>query len=754
MTADNPKRPLAGVDVLDASQDYAGALCAMHLSDLGARVIRVARDGDLRTYAHRGKTIIDPAGANIDAMLHDLADRVDVVIEDGPADTRVLASMADDPDSGAVYCWMPAFSADHPLGHEPIPVGALEAYAGLYEVPLGRKPVAHSLGLLGVTGAAWATVGILGALIARERDGRGQLVELSLHDVAYSLLELNAMFTVQPPKSWPSLMWAATPFIGGYEAADGTTIYIHAGLRKHLPRLLDELVRQAPTQGRKLRRAISQSTFEDPTSIQSVNEARAIRKSLARVFKEHPAIVWERRLSRAGLCAVVARSPRAWLAHEHPRESGQIVKVQGRQMPGPIVSIEGMCVEARGAAFARIDDVMSELEFRPRADEDAPEDTRAPLADIDVLDFTQVIAGPTAARTLAELGARVHRIENPHFGAPWVEAFHIAFNAGKTSETIDLATQVGREALGRVIGELEPDVIVQNLRPGASGEVGFSARDVAALTDKKFVYAHLTAYGVDGPWGDRPGWEQTAQAASGIQDAWGGEDGPDLYPLPCNDLCTGLHGAIAVLAALFSGDDSPGAYTKVHTALTSSATLMLARATFDGLPLTRGKSSLGSSPSSRFYKFKNGWAYLHVRDLDALWEIDGLERTRGSNRRALELSLESEFSRATIEHWRAKITRAGVRDRIALVPRRTQREVLDDPRARSTNLVIQREHHGVGVVTETGSALHLARTGCVELGPAAPVARGGARPGAAGWVKQQVVGAVTLGLGRRGARKK
>lgn len=753
MATDNPTRPLAGVDVLDASQDYAGALAAMHLSDLGARVIRVAREGDLRTFAHRGKTIIDPGDANIDAMLHDLADRVDVVIEDGPADARVLGSMAGDPDAGAIYCWMPAFPADHPLGHEPIPVGALEAYAGLYEVPLGRKPVAHSLGLLGVTGAAWATVGILGALIARERDGRGQLVEVPLHDVAYSLLELNAMFTIQPPKSWPSLMWAATPFIGGYEAADGTTIYIHAGLQKHLLRLLDELVRQAPAQGRKLRRAISPSTLEDPTSVQSVSEARMIRKGLARVFKEHPAIVWERRLSRAGLCAVVARSPRAWLAHEHPRESGQIVKVQGRQMPGPIVSIDGMHVEARGAEFARVEDVLNELELRPRADEDSPEDKRAPLAGVDVLDFTQVIAGPTAARTLAELGARVHRIENPHFGAPWVEAFHIAFNAGKTSETIDLTTQAGRDALGRVIQELEPDVVIQNLRPGASGGVGISARDVAARTEKRFVYAHLTAYGVDGPWGDRPGWEQTAQAVSGIQDAWGGEDGPDLYPLPCNDLCTGLHGAIAVLAALFSGDDAAATHTNVYTALTSSATLMLARSLFDGLPLTRGKNSLGASPSSRFYKFKNGWAYLHARDLDAIWALDGLARTRGSNRRALELSLESEFSRGTIEHWRAKITRAGMRDRIALVPRRTQREVLDDPRARAANLVLQREHHGVGVVTETGSALCLSRTSCVELDAAAPVRRGTDRPGTAGWIKQQVVGAMTLGLGRR-ARKK
>ncbi|CAN0584885.1 unnamed protein product, partial [Laminaria digitata] len=215
------------------------------------------------------------------------------------------------------------------------------------------------------------------------------------------------------------------------------------------------------------------------------------------------------------------------------------------------------------------------------------------------------IAGPTAARTLAELGASVHRVENPHFTAPWVEPFHIAYNAGKTSETINLKATRGQRALSELLDSFSPDVLVQNYRPGAPSKLDLDEETLRARFPS-LVYAHLTAYGTRGPWGDRPGWEQTAQAACGMQRAWGGAGAPSLFPLPLNDLCTGVHGALGVLLAIYARNED-GRGRRVEAALTSSATLMQARTLFDREPGARGSSELGAAPTRRFYMARDGW---------------------------------------------------------------------------------------------------------------------------------------------------
>lgn len=731
---------LSGVQVLDLSVDYAGALVAMTLADHGAEVIRISSEGALeRTFAHRGKVRIS-SGENLGELLSELLEKADVVIEDAPIHQCRAREITSDPSRGQIHCWVPAFPADHPEARVRGLDGITQAYMGIYEVPLGRKPAYHSLSILPVTAAAYASCGVLAALIAKERDGLGQRVEVSRAMTAYAVLELNAMFTVGAPRSWATLQWASTPFIDGYPTADGEWIYIHAGLAGHLPRLLDVLEREAPRQTRKLRNKISEQTMQDPTSVPGVREVSAIRKGLSEIFAIRPAIVWEGRLSRAGLCAVVARMPQAWREHDHARASGQVIEHEGKLMPGSPTHLDRRIPTLRKTRAVSTEEA-SKMWTKRAVSVEGEDVSLPPLHGIRVLDFTQVIAGPTATRTLAELGASVHRVENPRFGAPWVEPFHIAYNAGKTSETINLKSTVGSRALREVFDSYAPDVVVQNFRPGAAKQLELDER---RLREKfpSLIYAHLTAYGTEGPWGDRPGWEQTAQAACGIQRTWGGPSGPSLFPLPFNDLCTGVYGALGVLLALYRRQKS-GEGGSVSACLSSTATMMQARTMFDRAPLVRGESQ-GVAPEQRFYQARDGWFFLSATSIEALWNIPGLELARGSSGEALELSLEMEFRRYNLQNWRERITSAGLDEQITLISRRAQRAVLNDPYAKRHGLVERRAHEGVGDVTETRSPLILERTPCVELSPAPLTERPRDKTGLVSWLSKQVAGAAAL----------
>jgi crotonobetainyl-CoA:carnitine CoA-transferase CaiB-like acyl-CoA transferase len=180
-----------------------------------------------------------------------------------------------------------------------------------------------------------------------------------------------------------------------------------------------------------------------------------------------------------------------------------------------------------------------------------------------VLDFTAVIAGPVAGRTLAELGADVLRIDDPWFRPAWADGFHALFDRGKRSAWLDLQVPAEREVLERVVADLDPQLVLQNFRPGVAERLGLTAYADHVVS--------LSAFGTEGAWGRRPGWEQTVQAVAGIQSRYGG-DAPELFPVPVHDLVTGLFGAYGALVTLFGGGGA-------HASLARTATWMLAHHT-------------------------------------------------------------------------------------------------------------------------------------------------------------------------------
>ena len=168
-----------------------------------------------------------------------------------------------------------------------------------------------------------------------------------------------------------------------------------------------------------------------------------------------------------------------------------------------------------------------------------------PLSGIRVLDLTRVIAGPTCARTLAEHGADVLHIAS--LNLPTFEGFEMDTGHGKRQAYIDLNEPEQAETLRELIRGA--DVFSQGFQHRTLERRGFGVEQVARLRPG-IIYVSENAFGHDGPWQERPGWEQLAQATTGVTVVQGGEGPPVLAPAAMNDYTTGYFAALGTMMAL------------------------------------------------------------------------------------------------------------------------------------------------------------------------------------------------------------
>ena len=174
-----------------------------------------------------------------------------------------------------------------------------------------------------------------------------------------------------------------------------------------------------------------------------------------------------------------------------------------------------------------------------------------------VLDFTQYIAGPTATRMMAEMGAEIVKVEIAPAGdrtreLPYLKdgrsGYYVQQNVGKKSICVDIknpaATQLIKELIPKV------DVLVENFAPGVIARMGFDYATVKAF-NPKIVMCAISTFGQNGPLAHLPGYDFIAQAYSGITSMIGEPDGPPYFPTAAlGDVSTGVHAALAIVSAL------------------------------------------------------------------------------------------------------------------------------------------------------------------------------------------------------------
>ncbi|PSL00620.1 formyl-CoA transferase [Murinocardiopsis flavida] len=187
----------------------------------------------------------------------------------------------------------------------------------------------------------------------------------------------------------------------------------------------------------------------------------------------------------------------------------------------------------------------------------------APLRGVTVLEVGVFMAAPFAAMQLADLGARVIKIEPPDSGdptratGPFLDGESSPFvrlNRNKESVALDLKSESGAEAFRGLVAQA--DVLVENLRPGAMARLGFGPDALLAL-NPRLVYASGSGWGQDGPLSALPGLDIMAQARSGLMSITGTpESGPVKIGVPMCDLVCGLYLALGVTAALRHRDST------------------------------------------------------------------------------------------------------------------------------------------------------------------------------------------------------
>ncbi|MDB5563652.1 MAG: carnitine dehydratase [Tardiphaga sp.] len=170
-----------------------------------------------------------------------------------------------------------------------------------------------------------------------------------------------------------------------------------------------------------------------------------------------------------------------------------------------------------------------------------------PLSGLRVLDLSRVIAGPVAGRTLAAHGADVMLISSPDLPAiPWLT---IDTGRGKLSSFVDLKSEQGRDVLRGLLAEA--DIFSQGYRPQSLAALGFSPAEAATI-NPGIVYVSLSAYGREGPWAERRGFDSLVQCATGFNHAEGqaaGVEGPKELPAQMLDHATGYLMAFGAMMA-------------------------------------------------------------------------------------------------------------------------------------------------------------------------------------------------------------
>ncbi|MBW4331773.1 CoA transferase [Stakelama sp. CBK3Z-3] len=309
---------------------------------------------------------------------------------------------------------------------------------------------------------------------------------------------------------------------------------------------------------------------------------------------------------------------------------------------------------------------------------------RRPLDGLMVLDFSQFLAGPSCALRLADLGARVVKVERPAGGdssrglyladLPFDEdsaLFH-AINRGKQSFTADLKDADDLAAVKRLIERA--DVLIHNFRPGIMDRLGLGWDTVQAL-NPRLVYAGVSGYGPDGPWRDRPGQDLLVQSLSGIAWLSGDADGPPVPAgLSITDMMAGAHLCQGILALLVRRGTT-GEGGRVDVSLMETAIdlqfehLSVHLNREEPMPARSGVANANVYLAAPYgiYPTEDGHLALAMAPVDRLGELLGLDMLTDfapdrwfAERDAIKAVIRDRLATKTTEHWRALLEPAGI----------------------------------------------------------------------------------------------
>ena len=374
---------------------------------------------------------------------------------------------------------------------------------------------------------------------------------------------------------------------------------------------------------------------------------------------------------------------------------------------------------------------------RPQLPDRAPRTKGAPTAldGLLVVDFTRVVAGPACTQTLADFGAEVIKIENPeggddtrhyeHADLAGESAAFVSLNRNKRGIALDLTKPEGCEIARELIARA--DIVVENFSSGVMKKYGLDYASVA-LSNPRLVYCSISAYGRQGPFASRPGFDPITQAESGFMSLNGFPDGPPVRTgPPAVDLLTGMSACNAILLALFARDRL-GRGQHVEVALFDTAVAMTQfygmAYLMTGVNPSRQGNSPNGSPSVGVYHASDGPFYIACANdrlyrrlvIEVLGRPDlasgefGDRRSRTANKEKLRAILTGIFVQDLRANWVTKMKAAN----IPVGYLRTVEEAFNSPEVRERHRISQIPHPAAGSVPNIESPINLGLTPVVD----------------------------------------
>lgn len=698
--------PLTGVRVVDFGHYIAGPLAGMLLADQGAEVIKVDRPGrpDYDTPANgvfnRGKQCVtlDLKDADDRARAVDLVLSADVVIENfRPGVMRRLGLGAEEMTArnpGLVYLSLPGFAAADEKASirafEGIISAAIGQYTDLQSARrlLDMRPIYTPMPLGSTYGAIHGAIAATLALYAREETGRGDVIEVSLVGAAMSAMAVIMLDAAEKPARYGLPVDVArkvarqnrgegSPFSGSFLAGDGQWLYIiaagHARNSRSLVKALevyDELIAQGMVDVPVYDNLHLTNNIPDSSHL-SGEWNRKVRKKIEAVVASEPAQHWVDVLTAAGVPCTIQRTAQEWLHKAETDEAALTVVVDDPEY-GPTRQLGVQTWLSKTPADCVIPKPRRSfagcVEPKPRPDSATVPATPI-LEGVRVLDLSNVLAGPASARTLAEYGAEVIKIDppEPYFGPRISSWFPIEVSPGKRSAILNLKAEAGRAAFMKLVETA--DVIVHNFRPGVAENLGIDY-DSVKRCKPDIVYLNLTAFHGPrpGPWMNRPGFDPLLQGSTGIQSRYGGAgEKPILHGwASCIDYITGYSATYGAVLALFKRRRSgvPDGGDFVTTSLAQGGQLVQAPFMFACQSACSGdepsgQDAMGEHALHRMYRARDGWVFVGGlrHEIDKLRRVPGLEHAPDEG---TEKFLEAKIAQREVAHWVKLFNDAGL----------------------------------------------------------------------------------------------
>ena len=712
---------------MDFGQQIAGPAVAMVLADLGATVVHIDPPSGPQ-WQHQANAILNrnKSCLSVDLKTPEGLDQAmaliahaDVVIESfRPGVMRRLGidfAQLRETRPELVTLSVPGFASNDQLRSEWKATEAVVAATagaftdmGFNRVLMGLNPCFSPLPLASSYTITMASSAVVLALLAREKSGCGDHIEVPVIAAMMEGLSYNSYQVADLPEryktmreleierrqannidfdlSYTDLQEYLDPFYRTYQCADGRMFYIvcpshrnHARRCLEVLGLYEEVMAEGMPEVTDLHLPVTEWEGESSLGVYPLPKrwADIISAKIKLVMLTRTSSEWGKIFGEGQIPGAPHRTTKEWVNSKHCNDAGLIVEVNDPEyglmkQPGPVSWLEesaSRLLAPSARKFVSFNQALAELtsvSVAPLPAPDQQQQNKGWLDGLRVLDLTNVIAGPHSTAFLGRFGAEIIKVEPvvPMYDPLIGTLFAFQADMGKSSALIDINTVEGREAFNRLVRSV--DMVVINAPERQMKPLGLD-HDALQAVNPGVLFCRLDCLGgpVPAQKTNYIGYDDIIQANSGIMSRFGGAQTPEEHAhLGTLDVNCGFAGGLAMALALYHKAKT-GEVSRARTSLSAVTNLAQLPFCFDYAGLEdfnepSGRHAMGNHELSHFYQTADDWIFLDAEqaDLPALENIQGLQGI--TTTADIGVFLNVAFQQASSSVWIERLLAADV----------------------------------------------------------------------------------------------